>query len=80
MYVALMQGPCDDEHHIVDHVAVGAIVQKLRQRFVRLQWHAQRRDTSTSSSKGRRMLPEALSTRCVTGRLAAGSNRMADGD
>ena len=40
MYIALMQGPCDDEHHVVDHVAIGAVVQKLRQRLIRLQQQA----------------------------------------
>ena len=39
MYVALMQGSCDDEDHVVDHVAIGAVVQELRQRLIRLQQH-----------------------------------------
>ncbi len=40
MYVALMQGSRDDEHHVVDHVAVGAVVQELCQRLIRLQQQA----------------------------------------
>ncbi len=41
MYVALVQGSCDNEHNIVDHVAVGAVVQELCQRLIRLQQHTQ---------------------------------------
>ena len=37
MYVALMQGSGDNEHYIVNHVAIGAVVQELCQRLVRLQ-------------------------------------------
>ncbi len=37
MYIALMQGSSDDKHYVVNHVAVGAVVQELCQRLVGLQ-------------------------------------------
>lgn len=37
MYIALMQSSRHNEHHIVDHVAIGAVVQKLRQGLISLQ-------------------------------------------
>ena len=36
MHVTLMQRPCHDEHHIVDHVAVGAVVQESGQGLISL--------------------------------------------
>ena len=37
MDVALVQSPRDNEHHIVNHVAIGAIVQELRQGLICLR-------------------------------------------
>lgn len=42
-----MQGACDNEHHIVDHVPVRAEVQELGQRLISLQADS----TSAQSSK-----------------------------
>ena len=50
MYIALVQGSCDDEHHIVNHVAVSAVIQKLCERFIRLQQHEQMSDTTLNSA------------------------------
>ena len=34
MHVALVQSPRDNEHHIVNHVAICAVVQELRQGLI----------------------------------------------
>ena len=41
MHITLVQGPGDDEHHVVNHVAVCAVVQELGQRLICLQRYAQ---------------------------------------
>ena len=37
MHVTFMQCACHDEHHIVDHVAVGAVVQEFGQGLISLR-------------------------------------------
>ena len=34
LYIPLMQGPCDDEHHIVDHMTIGAVVHESGERLI----------------------------------------------
>jgi hypothetical protein len=37
LHITLMQRACDDEHHVVNHVAIRAEVQELGKRLISLQ-------------------------------------------